>query len=291
VLDPEGDYEDLEHAVAVGDASAQPQTEEALTLIERLGTNVVVNTQAFTAAERPAYFAELLPRIAAIRARTGRPHWLVVDEAHHLLPAMRGDVAAVLPEELRSVMLITVHPKSLAPNVLRTVCTLIAVGPEAAGSLGEFVAAAGVEAPRDVPRPGPGEILFWRIGRDRKPLVVKAPEPCGAHKRHTRKYAAGDLGEQGSFYFRGDTGKLKLRAHNLTQFLEIAGGVDEGTWEFHRRAGDYSAWLRSAIKDEELAAEVEAVEADERLDARQSRERVAEAVRRRYTAPATSDSS
>jgi hydroxymethylpyrimidine pyrophosphatase-like HAD family hydrolase len=291
VLDPEGDYDSLEHAVEVGDASAQPQTDEALALIEQLGTNVVVNTQAFTAAERPSYFADLLPRVAAIRARTGRPHWLIVDEAHHLLPAVRADVAAVLPEELRSVILITVHPKSLSPHVLRTVATLIAVGPEAGGALAEFAAAAGIEMPAEAPRPGRTEILFWRIGQDGAPLVLEAPQPCGSHKRHTRKYAAGDLGAAGSFYFRGESGKLKLRAHNLTQFLEIAGGVDDGTWEFHRRAGDYSAWLRSAIKDEDLACEVEAVEADDRLDAHESRARIAEAVRRRYTAPATANGS
>lgn len=286
ILDPEGDYDNLESAIAVGDAFAQPQTEEALALIERLGTNVVVNTQAFTAAERPAYFVQLLPRIAAIRARTGRPHWLFIDEAHHLLPAGRSDVAAVLPEERRSLVLITVHPKSLSRSVLRTVRTLIAVGPEAGAFLGEFCAAAGIEPPGEVPQPSDAEVLFWPVASDAAPFVVDAPKPRGSHKRHTRKYAAGDLGEQGSFYFRGASDELKLRARNLIQFLELAAGVDDGTWEFHRRERDYSSWFRDAIKDEELAREVEAIEADEALDARQSRERVAEVVRRRYTAPA-----
>src|SRR5690606_19418100 len=81
VLDPEGDYDELEHAVTIGDAQTPPQTDEALKLLASLGTNVVINTQCFTMSERPAYFASLLPQIASLRARTGRPHWLLIDEA------------------------------------------------------------------------------------------------------------------------------------------------------------------------------------------------------------------
>ncbi|HEU4618559.1 MAG TPA: HAD family hydrolase [Gammaproteobacteria bacterium] len=289
VLDPEGDYDALEPAVAVGEATSPPHTEEVLTLVERLGANVVVNTQALTAAERPAYFAQLLPRIASIRARTGRPHWLVVDEAHHLLPAGRGDVKSVLPEELPSVILITVHPKALSEAVLRTVRTFIAVGPHAGEFVAEFCGAAGLGSPPPAPRPSDDQILFWAVGLG-APYVLRAPEPVHSHQRHTRKYAEGNLGEDRSFYFRGPSGKLKLRAHNLMQFLEMAAGVDDATWDHHRQKRDYSEWFRRNIKDEELAREAEAIEGDERLDARQSRTRIAEAVRRRYTAPSAGDS-
>ena len=46
------------------------------------------------------------------------------------------------------------------------------------------------------------------------------------------------------------------------------------------------AWFRNEVKDDELADEAASVEADDGLDARQSREEIIEAVRRRYTAPA-----
>ena len=69
-------------------------------------------------------------------------------------------------------------------------------------------------------------------------------------------------------------------------FAQIAEGVDEPTWEHHRRAGDYSAWFRNVIKDDELAQEAAAAEADSSLDAIESRRRILEAVTRRYTAPA-----
>jgi len=39
---------------------------------------------------RPAFFQTLLPQFQELRARTGRPHWVVVDEAHHLRKARPG---------------------------------------------------------------------------------------------------------------------------------------------------------------------------------------------------------
>ena len=44
-------------------------------------------------------------------------------------------------------------------------------------------------------------------------------------RRHRRKYAAGELGEDKSFYFRGPGGKLNLRAHNMNMFAQLAEGV------------------------------------------------------------------
>ena len=116
---------------------------------------------------------------------------------------------------------------------------------------------------------------------------MTACKPRQARKRHTRKYAAGDLGEVESFYFRGPDGALNLRAQNLMIFSQIAEGLDDRTWEHHRRAHDYSDWFRDVIKDPDLASEAAAIELDPNLDADQSRSKIVEAVARRYTAPAS----
>ncbi len=96
-----------------------------------------------------------------------------------------------------------------------------------------------------------------------------------------------ELGEDRSFYFRGPDGALSLRAQNLSLFLQIAAGVDERTWLHHLRAGHYSAWIRDAIKDVDLADEFAAVERDRELSADDSRARIKEAIDRRYTGPAS----
>src|SRR5512147_922046 len=77
------------------------------------------------------------------------------------------------------------------------------------------------------------------------------PGAARRRRRHIRKYAEGQLGEDKSFYFRGPDNRLNLRAQNLNMFVQIAEGVDDATWLHHLRAGDYSRWLRDAIKDGE----------------------------------------
>jgi hypothetical protein len=39
-------------------------------------------------------------------------------------------------------------------------------------------------------------------------------------------------------------------------FVEIGNGVDDDSWLHHLRNGDHSRWMATAIKDDELAAEV-----------------------------------
>jgi hypothetical protein len=58
--------------------------------------------------------------------------------------------------------------------------------------------------------------------------------------------------------------------------------VDDDTWMWHLRRGDYSAWIRRDIKDAELAGEVAAVERDS-ADPPGARRQVIEAIRRRYS--------
>jgi hypothetical protein len=71
----------------------------------------------------------------------------------------------------------------------------------------------------------------------------------------------------------------------LNIFLQLAGGVDDATWLHHLRAGDYSRWLGASIKDDNLAAEVSAIEADTTLDGAESRAKVKSAIDSRYTGP------
>jgi hypothetical protein len=54
----------------------------------------------------------------------------------------------------------------------------------------------------------------------------------------------------------------------------------------HLHAGDYSRWLRDSIKDDELANQVATAERDAALTASESRQRVMEAIDRRYTGTA-----
>jgi HAD superfamily hydrolase (TIGR01484 family) len=288
VLDPEGDYRELENAVSVGDVKAAPRLDEITDLVQRHVANAVINILAIPTGERPAFLTKLLPDLAETSARYCRPHWLIIDEAHHLLPAENHDAPALPTGERPAVIMITVHPEAIARQALHGVKTVIALGPDAMDTVASFCAAAQLPAPAAVAAPGDGEVLLWRAEWP-QPRVITLQGPKQVHQRHTRKYAEGELGEDRSFYFRGPNGSLNLRAQNLSIFLQMADGVDEGTWQFHRRQGDYSRWVRDAIKDEDLARQLSSIESDRSLDARESRKQVTEAINARYTTPARAE--
>ena len=237
---------------------------------------------ALSLADRPAFASKLLIALAEIRTRFGRPHWIVIDEAHHMTPAQPWPTAS-FPARLHNAILITAQPASLARAALEATSAIVAVGPEAPSVIASYCSALKLPAPRTEP-PGDNEVVYWDRSGNGPPAIVTVDGPSSEHRRHIRKYSKGTLGEDKSFYFRGPKGALNLRAHNLTVFLQIADGVDEETWLFHLKRHDYSRWVRNAIKDEELANEIERVETGG-LEPSRSRAEVQRMIGARYTAP------
>jgi hypothetical protein len=131
-----------------------------------------------------------------------------------------------------------------------------------------------------------GEALVWFRAAGGAPVRYRVYAPHFERRRHVRKYAAGELGPDKSFFFRGPDAKLNLRAQNLQMFLQVADGVDDDTWLYHLLRGDYSRWFREAIKDDELADEAAGIEAVADGDPAVSRGRMHAAIESRYTAAA-----
>src|SRR5438093_7939299 len=117
IVDPEGDYALFEGIIVLGDKERPPTVAGVLEVLEQPNRNAVVNLLGLALAERPAFFSRLLPGLQDLRSRTGRPHWIVVDEAHHLLPAPSDLVSVTLPRTLSGMLLITFHPHNVYPAV------------------------------------------------------------------------------------------------------------------------------------------------------------------------------
>lgn len=287
LVDPEGDFDALQGAIVIGDEQQTPKSEEVLQLLESADNSAIVNLLGLPLEKRSAYLTMLVARLQTLRGQTGRPHWIVVDEAHHMLP--EDDI--VLPEPVlnapQSLLLITVHPERLASQVLRQIDTFIVVGDEPGQMLESFATRIERPAPA-LPEGGlpAGEALIWRPADDRAPLRFRSIPPKTERHRHRRKYATGELGEDKSFYFRGADGRLNLRAQNLQLFLQLADGVDDDTWSYHLGKQDYSQWVRRAIKNDELADELAQIEQSRELSPVDSRRQMREAIGRVYTLPA-----
>ena len=285
VVDPEGDYLDAPHAVVVG-TQKNPLSLDEVTQALATGSNIVFNLLGVPLQERPRFFAAMVPLIEQRRLRTGQPHTLVVDEAHHMLGRELPSAIEALGARLDRLIVVTVHPEALGRPVLQRINGLLVVGAEAAQPLQQFADATG----RDLALPGeatlaPGQALVWLDLAAPALQRVSLQPSRSERRRHSRKYAEGELARERSFYFVGPQGKLKLRAQNLMVFLQIGDGVDDDTWLHHLRRHDYSAWIEREIKDPELAAEVRRIE-DTLPGVPLSRQAVRAAVERLYTLPA-----
>ncbi len=304
IIDPEGDYAQLTDAISLGTPERVPTLDEALQVLEHPDVQVALNLLGISIEDRPAYFAKTLAGLLPLASRSGRPHWLVVDEAHHVLPAGTEPESVDLLQEVPALLLITIHPERLAAAVLDQVDVLIAVGDapfETLRAFGEVVGQAvppltdrpvakkpgsgGAEGTADAPM-RPGEALVWFRRTDAVPVRIQGVASHVERSRHKRKYAQGDLGEDKSFYFRGPDDRLHLRAQNLTLFAQLADGVDDDTWLYHLHRGDYARWFAEAIKDDDLAAVARQIERQTGLSAAEGRARVRKAIERTYTSSA-----
>jgi hydroxymethylpyrimidine pyrophosphatase-like HAD family hydrolase len=282
VVDPEGDFATLPGAVVLGAPDRLASAEEAVNLLAS-GRNGVINLAGLSRDDRPVFFNQLLPRLVDLRTRTGRPHWLAAGKAHQLMPI---NWTVPVPR-LHGLLLVTVHPGSVSRRVLEGIDLVLAVGNRPDKALAEFGEARRVAAPAGTTAElAEGEALAYWVESGRPPFKLTAGPGRVDRRMHKRKYVDGRLPDDRTFVFRGPKGKLHLRAYNLMTFLELAGGVDDATWLHHLKGGEYSKWVREAIRDEDLARDVAAAEAKYTKDPAAGREAVRKAVEQRYSLPA-----
>ena len=288
IIDPEGDYDTLETGVVLGGPDRAPTIDECEQLLCKPETNAVVNLLGIKLEDRPWFFMTLFARVRDIRARTGRPHWLLVDEAHHMLPANWQATDTPSPDDLDGVVMVSVTPNLIARSVLQQIDTILVLGEKPNEMLREFTEAnelAAIASPRDSLETGVA-VLWSKSDPATTPKLIHVEPSHTERKRHLRKYAEGTLPEDRSFYFRGPEGKLRLRAPNLISFMDLADGVDDETWLYHLKRREVSEWLRKGIRDDSIADEVAHIERQREIDANDARRRIRELIEARYTLPA-----
>lgn len=90
------------------------------------------------------------------------------------------------------------------------------------------------------------------------------------------------VGEDKGFYFRGPERRLNLQAENLMEFAQLARQVDDETWGYHLRQGDYTHWFRTVIGDEVLCSASLDLEQATDVTPAESRERILSIIAERY---------
>ncbi|MDQ3024904.1 MAG: Cof-type HAD-IIB family hydrolase [Pseudomonadota bacterium] len=183
VLDTRGDYLQFKAAVVFGTLDNPPAVEEVLTALEKPTVQTVVCLAAVAGNERRAFVERLLVPLRKLREATGRPHWILVDEATDLLAASaHADESATAAAE--NTIYVSCEPAALAPDILGSVHGVVACGHGAGAMIDAFAAAVSWGKPVLPARaPHEHEALVW-FRRSERPAAlidierVKADAPA-----------------------------------------------------------------------------------------------------------------
>jgi hydroxymethylpyrimidine pyrophosphatase-like HAD family hydrolase len=181
IIDADGDYQGFEGVVGIGSNERPPGIAEVLELLRKPAVHAAVCLTGVPMQDRPGFLAALLPRLQEMRSRSGRPHWIVIDEAHHLFPASSQPAPLALPRDLGGVLLVTAHPDRVSPAVVEAVDTVLAAGDRPEETLRPFGKTPPV-------RLAEGEVLCWSNGQI-EPLHLVPGKAQGQRDRR----AEGDL--------------------------------------------------------------------------------------------------
>jgi len=277
IIDPEGDYLTLEDAVTVGGLTVPPTTEESVHHLLQAQLNVVVSALALDPPARIQLFGEMLPFIQDLRRVSGRPYWLIVDEAHYMLPH-----CAVWPPGFLGNMgaiIVAVDFDQVCPAVLEGVNVLVTLGSTARELVEQFAKRIQRRCP-DFPErsPGPEYACLWDLRNDKEVALLNQLRPTQKHHRHSGKYVAGDVGAWHAFRFS----TLCQSASNLTEFLSLSTRLEDTALRGYMNAGDFSKWFREIIRDDVLANKTHQVETDATLAPKEALTQISHLVHSRY---------
>jgi hydroxymethylpyrimidine pyrophosphatase-like HAD family hydrolase len=265
VIDPEGDYRSLEALPGVsllGGEDPPPTPRELLSALRYPDRSVVIDLSRMPYDTKVEYIRSVLPALNVMRARTGLPHRIVIDEAHyflhdaaaaHLLDLERNGYTIVtycasrLPGELvaaSEVILITCESNPAEVEALRARCGGCGAV-DAPGASWSMVPHLGVGQAIALPvtEEAGGALTLFTLGRRLTP-----------HVRHRQKYVDVPVTESRGFLFV-DNGK-PLRAQTLRQFVNTIERMPAERVGPYLRRGDFSRWIRDVYGDNALAEEL-----------------------------------
>ncbi|MGZ4618524.1 MAG: HAD hydrolase family protein [Frankiaceae bacterium] len=268
VFDPEGDYLGLGELRGVlvtgGDERRLADPAEVVRLLRHGHASVVIDLSHLDAAARAAYAAGLTSEVEALRAATGLPQWVVVDEAHG--PVGRDAAARrMLDPAAKGYLLVTWQPEELSADALVALDAVIALGSPHPDSRFIDLTAAVADRPRvEIARllggPTGRAVLAWR--QRPRAVAFTVASRITPHLRHEHKYDQYGVEPPHRFHFRTqpDT-PTGATAANLAELQAELARCDRGVLRHHCPGHDFSRWVDAVFHDQTLAANLGAAEA------------------------------
>jgi hypothetical protein len=258
--------------------------------VKHLFTSVVVDLSGIPAAERPGYVKAAQHELETLRAASGLPHWIIIDEAQVPL-ARDGSAATFFEPAAGGHCLVTHRTEDLRPEALLAVDVVIALpGSGGDGQIAGLLAAAGGlpngTAAALARQAGPGQAVLVDRSRPNGATVFAVGQRQTSHMRHWHKYSAGWIRPDRRFYFRRDWDTATgATAGSIAELEHELGVCDDEVIRHHCRHADLSRWISDVLGDPPLAAAVRQVETAlgaGTISITEARTRLTEAIHRRY---------
>jgi phosphoglycolate phosphatase (TIGR01487 family) len=271
VLDPEGDYHVL--ARLPGVTWAEIRTEAALgRLLARVehdpAASVVADLSPLPHAKKLRLIEAGLARIRELRGSLGRPHWVILDEAHYALHG-EGIRPDAIDLEAKGFCLATYRSSWLRDSVAKAMDVVVLARTAAADELAflrSAFAGPGTAAERaiavlpELPR-GEFVVLEPHEGGPREARAFVPAPRATQHVRHLRKYADSVTPLERRFFFRHPAGRVVGAADSLNSFRQAVAAVEDAVLAHHARRGDFSRWVLDTFSDRELGVQLRKTEA------------------------------
>ena len=290
IVDPEGDHAGLRRLPGVlvaGSGGHLPAAADLADLVRHHPGGVVLDLSAVQAAERDGYLRAAHQELETLRAETGLPHWVIIDEAH---VTMARDARTFFEPGTTGYCLITHRPEELRPEALLAADVVIAVPGDHAARTVELVAAAGAmtqaAAGALLRQAGRGQAVLVDRGRPGTGLVFAVGHRETAHMRHWHKYTAGQISPDRRFHFRRDWDSATgATAGSIAELEHELGVCDDDVIIHHCQHGDFSRWVQDVLGDPPLAAAIGQTELAARsgtASAADARAKLTLAIHQRY---------
>ena len=269
VIDPEGDYQGLADLSGVTWCEVEDPRgwDVALeALANDPAATVVVDLSATSHDRKLELIRHGLRMIARARRRHGRPHWVILDEAHYWLHEQGvADAATAFAD--KGFCLVTYKASWLRQTILDEVDVFVFGRTRAAA---ELAALAGL-----LQRRGTGdtagmlrtlaelsapEFLLVPTAAAADAISLVAPPRTTRHVRHLGKYADQPVPPENAFLFCGADGRAMRTADTLQTFVAGLREVDASVLVHHARRNDFSRWIADVFGERRLAGRVRKLE-------------------------------
>jgi hypothetical protein len=88
--------------------------------------------------QRSSFVQELFARLQQLRARTGHPHWIVVDQAQDVLSRSWQPAPLDIPSQFEGMMCVTGNPAAVARSIWSCVNIVLALDPPGAAAFSQI---------------------------------------------------------------------------------------------------------------------------------------------------------